>query len=200
MTADEWHLHARCRGLETNLFFGERGGEQATYHQAMEVCNGAPVEREQANSDTSYLVVGPPCPVRDECLAFAMKSEDQSFRYGIFGGLSPNDRDTLGKYELPDRPRVEAELRAGRIVIGSRSDARRRRVARQKAEQGNEQEASDDPPRPEPDREPAVFVVPVGFSEGLANLFRLLRSARNEEDNLQRARKGFGPVVYRYEE
>lgn len=199
MSGDEWRKQARCRGTDTNLFFAERGGDSVTYAQALEVCNGAPVEREKANSDVSFLIVGPPCPVRAECLAFVMEVEDASFRYGIFGGLSPNDRDTLGRYDRTDWCRVETDLRAGKIVVGSRADSRRRRADRLKQQRQTEPETIE--PTPVPVEEPsAVYTVPDEWDRALPRLFELLRSARNEVENQERTDAGHEPIVYRYED
>lgn len=65
--ADEsWKDAAACKGLSTDLFFPERGER---VDQACDVC------------DT--------CPVQLECLTFALDSGE---RYGIWGGLSENQR------------------------------------------------------------------------------------------------------------
>jgi WhiB family redox-sensing transcriptional regulator len=37
------------------------------------------------------------CPVRSSCLAEAMRVELQCYRYGIWGGLTPEERAELAK-------------------------------------------------------------------------------------------------------
>lgn len=68
MTVDDtaWMADARCRGLDTNLFFPERGER---VDEACDVCDV--------------------CPVRLECLTFAL---DNLIREGIWGGLSERQR------------------------------------------------------------------------------------------------------------
>lgn len=61
-----WFDDAACQGLETELFFPERG-EHATYPRS--VCAG--------------------CPVTSECLAYAV---DHGIIYGLWGGLGERAR------------------------------------------------------------------------------------------------------------
>lgn len=68
-----WWEHANCRGVDTELFFPERG----EYHnqrtaEALNLCHA--------------------CTVRDECLEDAL---DQRDVYGIRGGLSERQRSRL---------------------------------------------------------------------------------------------------------
>lgn len=41
------------------------------------------------------------CPVRRECLDFAMRIEPAQSRHGIWGGISPSGRETLAKGRAP---------------------------------------------------------------------------------------------------
>jgi WhiB family redox-sensing transcriptional regulator len=61
-----WVNEAACRGLATNLFYPERG--DPTRH-ALEVCK--------------------PCPVKADCLQYAI---DNSERWGVWGGLTERQR------------------------------------------------------------------------------------------------------------
>lgn len=78
-----WRTEAACRGLQTNLFFPEKG-DQHTLKTALEICNGTP--------DTE------PCPVKQQCLDWILttfnRDEDM---YGIYGGLLPAQRLKLRK-------------------------------------------------------------------------------------------------------
>jgi len=80
---DDWKLEAACRGLQTNLFFPEKG-DQHTLKTALEICNGT--------DDTE------PCPVKQQCLDWILttfnRDEDM---YGIYGGLLPAQRVKLRK-------------------------------------------------------------------------------------------------------
>jgi WhiB family redox-sensing transcriptional regulator len=61
-----WHDRANCKGANADLFFPERGASTRT---AKAIC------RE--------------CPVRAECLEFALRSGE---KFGIWGGLSERER------------------------------------------------------------------------------------------------------------
>ena len=80
---DNWKLEAACRGLQTNLFFPEKG-DQHTLKTALEICNGTP--------DTE------PCPVKQQCLDWILTTfnRDEDL-YGIYGGLLPAQRLKLRK-------------------------------------------------------------------------------------------------------
>lgn len=72
----EWQASAACVGIDAELFFhpeGERGPDSRHRDsQAKRVCL--------------------PCPVRRECLDVALLMREP---YGIWGGTSPEDRETL---------------------------------------------------------------------------------------------------------
>lgn len=61
-----WVKHAACKGVDTNLFYPERG--EPTRH-ALEVCK--------------------PCTVKAECLQYAI---DNSERWGVWGGMTERQR------------------------------------------------------------------------------------------------------------
>jgi len=65
-----WAAQAACRGLDVELFFST---SPMTTEAAKAVCRD--------------------CPVQAECLEEAMAIED--CRHGIFGGLTPDERDRL---------------------------------------------------------------------------------------------------------
>lgn len=67
----DWEQHAACKGMTGNLFFLEKG---ESTRPAKEVCRR--------------------CPVREECLEFAMANCE---RFGIWGGLSEKERRALRK-------------------------------------------------------------------------------------------------------
>lgn len=64
--ADDWQDYANCLGVDPDLFFPERG---ASTKEAKEVCRG--------------------CPVKEECLEFALQNVE---KFGIWGGLSERER------------------------------------------------------------------------------------------------------------
>ena len=63
---DEWRLDALCAETDPEAFFPDKGGST---RDAKRVCAG--------------------CPVRAECLEFALASDE---RFGIWGGLSERER------------------------------------------------------------------------------------------------------------
>lgn len=73
----EWQLQARCRGLPTEIFFASDGerGQRKTFHEerAKAVCRS--------------------CPVRRECLRYALTSVEQ---WGIWGATTARERERIG--------------------------------------------------------------------------------------------------------
>lgn len=68
----DWTGSALCAQMPSEMFFVDRGGD---VRPAKQVCGR--------------------CTYRTECLAFAMTAEAASYRYGIYGGLSADERHTL---------------------------------------------------------------------------------------------------------
>jgi WhiB family transcriptional regulator, redox-sensing transcriptional regulator len=66
---DQWKLKSACRGVDPDLFFPDRGG---SVREAKEVCRG--------------------CPVREECLRYALENGES---FGIWGGTSERERRSL---------------------------------------------------------------------------------------------------------
>lgn len=62
----DWIVHARCAGMDPELFFPERGESTEEARAACRVC-----------------------PVRRECLDYAMAAQE---RFGVWGGLSERER------------------------------------------------------------------------------------------------------------
>jgi WhiB family redox-sensing transcriptional regulator len=75
-----WRYEAKCRGLDTEIFFPPRDKELYTpiAEAAKAVCFGYDGE--------------PPCPVRKDCLKEAINNDEQ---HGIFGGLSHRERNAM---------------------------------------------------------------------------------------------------------
>lgn len=68
LDADEqlWMLEAKCLDADPEAFFPEKGGST---REAKRVCGA--------------------CPVREECLDYALANDE---RFGIWGGLSERER------------------------------------------------------------------------------------------------------------
>jgi WhiB family redox-sensing transcriptional regulator len=72
----DWMVAAACRGEDPGLFVPDTPNAQTA--RAVAVCDG--------------------CPVREECLEYAMKLEghrELTHRFGVFGGLTPKERQLL---------------------------------------------------------------------------------------------------------
>ena len=68
---DDWWRHAACRGSDPEMFHPARGDYEGT-NAALAVCQT--------------------CPVKDDCLAYAMNNREMQ---GVWGGLSANQRKRL---------------------------------------------------------------------------------------------------------
>jgi len=71
-----------CRGADPDLFFPVKSDAPAA--EAKAYCNG--------NGSR------PPCPVRQECLRWAL---DEGEEHGVFGGLTASERRHLGRDPQP---------------------------------------------------------------------------------------------------
>ena len=71
-----WHHHAACAGWPTDLWFPTKG----------------------STVDPAVLRICRQCPVQAECLDAAIR-EEGAIRYGVRGGLNPNQRDTYARRE-----------------------------------------------------------------------------------------------------
>lgn len=69
-----WRSRAACKDVSFDVFFPEKYRQSPT--TARRICAA--------------------CPVRMSCLEEAMRVED-TWRYGIYGGLTPTERGELAK-------------------------------------------------------------------------------------------------------
>lgn len=73
--SEEWHLEALCAQADPEEWYPE---SRASNRAAKAICND--------------------CPVRQECLDFAMATESSYLhRWGIWGGLTARDRENLAR-------------------------------------------------------------------------------------------------------
>jgi WhiB family redox-sensing transcriptional regulator len=88
-----WRERAACCGVDPELFFPAGAGPvvAAQVERAKRVCAG--------------------CPVRELCLADVMAWEDPALRWGVVGGLSPDERA-----ELLERRRLEMGRARGEVA------------------------------------------------------------------------------------
>jgi WhiB family redox-sensing transcriptional regulator len=76
-----WRDRAACKDLPTEWFFPEIGGEKY-FARGKEVCRG--------------------CTVRTPCLELAKDFINSGDRYGLFGGLTPNDRKMIRRKSVTE--------------------------------------------------------------------------------------------------
>ncbi len=85
MSKGEWQEQAACRGVDLEVFFPHlEPGRKLGDHLSAKVARAK-----------SFCHV---CPVRQQCLALALTAEGASaegLRFGVFGGLTPNERAAL---------------------------------------------------------------------------------------------------------
>ena len=83
--ATRWRSLAACRDMDTDLFFpvGVTGAAELQISEAKALCRT--------------------CPVRDDCLAFAIRTNQV---YGVWGGASEDERRAI-------RRRLARQRRAG---------------------------------------------------------------------------------------
>lgn len=79
--APAWTDQAACVGADPELWFPDRG--RAGYDAARAIC------------DT--------CPVKALCLKDAMSTENTNTRFGMRGGLTPEERATVYSRNKPSR-------------------------------------------------------------------------------------------------
>ena len=174
MLDQEWRLKAACRGVDTNLFFNERGDSTGMI-TAMEVCNGTDTTR--------------PCPVRDECLKFAMSFEDDN--HGIFGGLTPSARLKLrrGQRKAEQLRREQERGQHTEVIIPVLHD----QPEPGPMMEGRRMYRSGVPLRSElPDK---PLPTDYEWRLGLRQLVRLIHETVLDEENQRRAGMGIGPIV-----
>lgn len=71
-----WREHAKCKGMELDQFFPERGIPYSKIREVKKICFS--------------------CPVKVECLEMILNAENDN--YGIFGGTTPKERRQI-RYE-----------------------------------------------------------------------------------------------------
>lgn len=83
-----WQERGRCRDLDTELFYPSSDNE-------------SPVQRQSREAAAKAVCGG--CPVRSECLAWALASGE---RFGVWGGKTERERQMLASQRRRMRQRV----------------------------------------------------------------------------------------------
>jgi hypothetical protein len=84
----EWQERAYCGGRAPDFDYDQ------VLPNTSKAKNPRP-RREPSNVAEAKRVCWSECPVRTECLNFALKIEVPRGRAGVYGGLTPNERDAL---------------------------------------------------------------------------------------------------------
>lgn len=89
----EWRALSACKGYDSDLWFpaGETGLAEDQIAQAKRVCQG--------------------CVVADDCLKYAVVTNQ---RFGIWGGLTEDERRPVRRRWMADRRRARNAIKAGR--------------------------------------------------------------------------------------
>lgn len=74
---EDWMLDALCAQIDPELFFPPKSSSSVP---AKRICKG--------------FRGSPPCPVRSECLEYALRHSE---RWGVWGGMSERERNRLRK-------------------------------------------------------------------------------------------------------
>jgi hypothetical protein len=96
----DWLDRAACRTPDGKLderFFPGHGKNVSA--GAKRICNGLAVVKADADGEAVVTWGRRPCPVREQCLAWAMAEEKpgagEDGRHGIWGGTTPAERHRL---------------------------------------------------------------------------------------------------------
>jgi len=101
----DWKELASCKGIDPAVFHPTRG-EIEVQRRALAICNGIPAKHRKAGT--------PPCPVRDQCLAFALSLPPSVDLAGIYGGKTHRERLIVRRKKLGNtRPRPECGTTSG---------------------------------------------------------------------------------------
>ena len=102
----EWLKEALCRGTDTRLFFAETG-DIHTQRQAVTFCNGTLAEVVDPKSGLSATTGTAGCPVRLQCLDYALSFPQDQDNHGVYGGTLPSQRVTIRSAQRKTRPPEE---------------------------------------------------------------------------------------------
>ena len=112
--SDEWFKDALCRGINTRLFFAEND-DIHTQRQAVTFCNGTLTETVDPRSGLSVTTGEPGCPVRLECLDYALSFPQDLDNHGVYGGTLPSQRVEIRTAQRNLRPKIRFERRKIRL-------------------------------------------------------------------------------------
>lgn len=91
-----WMQQANCRGVDPNVFFPDVG---ESGERAKAICNGTTGKKLR---DGTVVQPNPPCPVREECLQYAIDHPGRTA--GVWGGLAERERRNVAVYGQTRKP------------------------------------------------------------------------------------------------
>lgn len=94
---EQWKLEAACRGLDTNMFYLEKGTSARSSIKAKNICIK--------------------CPVHKECI-----NQHHDEDIGIFGGLSPKQRRKWRKLKSSEERELYQQMCFKDFLIYSRQE------------------------------------------------------------------------------
>jgi WhiB family redox-sensing transcriptional regulator len=80
----DWQRYGKCVGAPSEWFFPERLDKQTDSEKSIHV----------AKCISSAKALCAQCPVKSECLDFALKTMDLG-NYGVWGGTTPGQREAI---------------------------------------------------------------------------------------------------------
>jgi len=176
-----WHQQAACRGLDTTLFFAEKG-DHATAQTALHYCNGGTYDILNDKNKPIGRGYTDPCPVKQQCLQYALSFPADQDAYGIYGGCTPNQRD---KMRRPTTSRIVRE--PSRIERESDTSSRIEREQEPPTADGESVGSETEPV--------ARWQVDDTWRAGVRELLTLIHDAMIDDENRLRAAQGRGPVA-----
>ena len=176
-----WHQQAACRGLDTTLFFAEKG-DHATAQTALHYCNGGTYDILNDKNKPIGHGYTDPCPVKQQCLQYALSFPADQDAYGIYGGCTPNQRD---KMRRPTTSRIVRE--PSRIERESDTSSRIERDPEPPTANSNPVGSETEPV--------ARWRIDDTWRIGVRELLTLIHDAMIDDENRLRAAQGRGPVA-----
>ena len=80
MSREHWSDDAKCKGKPSSVFFPPFSYSDNRWLMAREICAS--------------------CDVREQCLALVMRLEYTDDKWGMFGGLTPDERRDLRRQNV----------------------------------------------------------------------------------------------------
>lgn len=97
---ESWRYKAKCRGMDTELWYPPRDKEK--YKSIADISKAICFGKDGL----------PECPVRNECLLYAEKMDEQ---HGIWGGMSHRERNALKRKAKKQGKTIQQWVAEGKL-------------------------------------------------------------------------------------